>query len=278
MNPILFAFAIFPVAPPEAGIGLDVITAAKRVVITGSSTSRDVLVRALDGAAAPSRTVNEGRVVIRDADESARIVNGTYRIIVPLNTQLRVRIRCEIVENQPCPNSTVSIENVGVVKFESVDGKAEISRINGDVHAATLHGSLTISAVKGSVVAASQTNAINVNDVTGNLVTRSITGMTSISSALGGAKATNTTGEIKLAGRVSKSSQYSLTTDIGHIRLGLADGSDATIEANAPPERITIHGPGARRTHVNGRRSIIIVGSGGARITAETLNGGIEIR
>ena len=277
MNLILILAALLNPQSANAATALEIITAAKRVVITGSASAREVTVRTTDGAPMPVRSLDNGSIVIRDADQTARIINGTYQISVPLNTELRIRVRCEVVEDQPCPNSSVTITNVGPVKFESVDGKVEIKRVAGDVDAATLYGSLTISSVKGSVNAASQTNAINVDSVTGSVLTRSSTGMTFITSALGGAKATNTTGEIKLAGRVLQSSEYSLTTDIGHIRIELADGSDAYIEANAPPERVRVRTAAARTLRVDRRRSIVVLGAGGTRITAETLNGGIDI-
>ena len=256
---------------------IDIVTSATNVIVTGSPSESAVRVATSTGVQRPSVTTSGAVTTIRDADESERIIRGTYEVVVPGGSSVSLRVRCIVENDLPCPNATVRITAVAAVEYEGVDGNATIGSVRGDVNAASLYGTLTITDVGGKVEAASQTNAVNVRNVRGEVQVRSTTGMIALESLVGGATATNTTGEIKLSGTVGSQSRYQMTTDIGQIRIYLADGSNATIEVNANPDAINVRTKGARITSRGERRRTVIVGTGSTRISARTLQGGVDI-
>jgi len=256
---------------------VEIVTAATSVTVTGSSTVGRATVSTTGGIAAPQIVVENGVSTILDSHQATDILRGGYRVVVPSRARLTLKIRCKVSTDKPCPNSTVRIDGVASVTLGVVDGDVSIQNVTGNVEASSIHGTLTIRNVGGTVEAASQTNAVNVSDVHGATIVRSTTGMIRLSSLAGGVTATNTTGEVWLSGRVSAESRYEMTTDIGQIRIDLAPESNATIEVNARPEAITVRTPGARVTSRGERRRVIVIGKGGARVSARTLSGGVDI-
>ncbi len=255
---------------------VEIIVAATSVVVIGSNSARGVTASAT-GIPQPVIASSGTTTTITDRSPGTRVLRGTYEIVVPASATVYLRVRCTLTENDPCPNATVRVTGVKQVVYESTDGRATISDISGDVNATSLHGSVSILRVAGSVDAASQTNAINVSNARGRVVVRSITGMIALESLMAGAQATNTTGEIKLSGAVTGGARYELTTDVGQIRLYLADGAGATIDVNANPDAVRVRTQGARSTGNGERRRTVVVGNGSARVSARTLSGGVDI-
>ena len=256
---------------------VEIATAATDVVVIGADAAASVTAESANGAQRPVLSVTQGVARVRDANESVRRVTGSYRITVPRSAHVVLRIRCVLEPDMPCPNAKVRIEGVASVAYQGFDGTAVISNVRGDVTAESLHGTVDVRSVGGGVSASSQTNAIRVTDVRGPSTIRSVTGMIYLQSLLGGASVTNTTGEIRLSGQVGSSARYELTTDIGQIRIALAEGSNATIEVNAPSDAVRVFTPGARVSRGGSRRRTVTIGSGSARISARTLNGGVDI-
>ena len=261
----------------QATSQVEIVTAATDVVVIGADGQATVNAVSGEGVQRPVVSSSQGITRIRDANESLRRVNGSYRITVPRAARVTLRVRCEVEPDMSCPNSRIRIESVASVSYESFDGTAVIENVRGDVSAESLHGTVEVRNVTGKVTATSQTNAIRVTDARGPATIRSVTGMIYLQSLLGGASVTNTTGEIRLSGQVGQSARYEMTTDVGQIRIALAPGSNATIEVNAPADAVRVFSADARTSETGSRRRTIVIGSGTARISAKTLNGGVDI-
>ena len=150
------------------------------------------------------------------------------------------------------------------IVLESVSGDVRASRLTGDVRGESVSGTLELRDVKGDVRAETTSGDI------------SLLGVTS-----GSVYATTVSGEVEYDGTIDRDGHYEFHSHSGDIRLELPEGSSAqfsieTFSGSLDSDFSITLQPG-QRTNSRPRRFEFTLGSGNARITAETFSGDIVL-
>ncbi len=174
----------------------------------------------------------------------------------------------------------------GDVMVDDAVGRVEISSVSGDVQGSRLKGSVEANSVSGGVEVADVQGDVHVGTTSGDI---SLTGVTSRD-----IEASTTSGEIEYNGVVENDGRYEFHSHSGGIVLTIPSASNARfavetfsgeMESDFPITlQPTDRANGTSRNNLTGvsnrrqRRFEFTVGSGSARIVAETFSGDLEIR
>jgi DUF4097 and DUF4098 domain-containing protein YvlB len=164
-------------------------------------------------------------------------------------------------------NGSVEVEDaVSRVDLSAFSGRLRASDVNGDAHFETISGEIEVQDIRG---------AIDANTVSGDI---DLIGVTSKS-----VRAKTTSGDVTFDGIVDSNGRYELSSHSGDIRLRVPRDASAqlsvstwngTIDSQFP---ITLK-PGQQRIGtLNAKRFTFEIGSGAARIVAETFSGDITV-
>lgn len=167
----------------------------------------------------------------------------------------------------------------GDVTIEDVGGDARVSTAGGDIIVGKVSGSASLKTAGGDIELLGATGAVEVKTAGGDIECNKVTGSLEAATAGGDISAElNPTGE-----RANR-----LETQGGDIRIVIPSDANVTIDARIKIRRgwggdeeydITSDFPAA--SHQKDKKLVqgrYVVGSGGATITLETVNGNIEIR
>lgn len=156
------------------------------------------------------------------------------------------------------------IENAAeLTEARSLSGDIAVRGVTGPVEVGTVSGDVTIADVKGDVEATSVSGDIGIRNVTARYVRSRTTG-----------------GDISYDGPVDPAGRYELASHSGDVYLTIPQGTGAlltvatysgSIESDFP---ITLK-PGG---HGAGQRFTFEIGTGDARISAESFSGDITLR
>ena len=150
------------------------------------------------------------------------------------------------------------------VTIESVSGDVRGSQLNGDVRSESVSGTIQIRDASGPVRAETTSGDVSLLGVTSRNVF-----------------ATTVSGEVEYDGTVDKDGRYEFHSHSGDIRLGIPEASSAqfsveTFSGSLDSEFPITLQPGQRSTG-RPRRFEFTLGSGSARITAESFSGDIVL-
>jgi len=150
------------------------------------------------------------------------------------------------------------------ITIESVSGDVRGSQLNGDIRSESVSGTIEIRDASGPVRAETTSGDISLLGVTSR-----------------NAFATTVSGEVEYDGTVDKDGRYEFHSHSGDIRLGIPESSSAqfsveTFSGSLDSEFPITLQPGQRSTG-RPRRFEFTLGSGGARITAESFSGDIVL-
>lgn len=181
----------------------------------------------------------------------------------------------------------------GDVSVTGTKGEVEVHTQSGDIHladaldrvaATTLSGDLEASALSGDVQLHTVSGDVTLDGLNGELESESVSGTIAVRHAVSRSiRAHTTSGDVEYDGTIDPNGRYELVTHSGDVKLTIPVGASAqlsvstwsgTIDSDFP---ITLrpgeHGIGSGQA----KRLTFEIGSGGARINAETFSGDITI-
>lgn len=162
----------------------------------------------------------------------------------------------------------------GDVTIDDASGRIEISSVSGDVQAGRLKGNVEANSVSGSVEVSDVEGGVHVGTTSGDI---SLMGVRSRD-----IEASTTSGEIEFEGAVEGDGRYEFHSHSGNIVLTIPAASNAKFAVEtfngAMDSAFPLTLQPTDRTNRRPRRFEFNVGSGGARIIAETFSGDLEIR
>lgn len=248
-----------------------------------SNMSGDIVVRAWDRDEVRVNAFSEHGALRFDVTSSrltldvrargGEMGDTRYELSVPSGTRVVMRsvsgdlsasgMRGEVEAHTT--SGDVKITDVGArVTAESVSGEVEARGIAGNLRASSVSGDLTIERVVGDVEAETVSGEVTLDDVQSKYV-----------------RAKTTSGEVDFRGTIDGDGRYELGSHSGNVHLTLPADVGATvaletfsgeIESDFP---MRIGGPG--QTLGPQKRIQFTIGNGGARITATSFSGNIEI-
>ena len=157
---------------------------------------------------------------------------------------------------------------------DDASGRIEISSVSGDVQAGRLKGNVEANSVSGSVEVSDVEGGVHVGTTSGDI---SLVGVRSRD-----IEASTTSGDIEFEGVVEGDGRYEFHSHSGDITLTIPAASNAKFAVETFNGEMDSAFPltlqPTDRTNRRPRRFQFNVGSGGARIIAETFSGDLEIR
>ncbi len=156
----------------------------------------------------------------------------------------------------------IHIDDAERVTFDAISGDVEATRVAGTLSGTTVSGDLKLDGGIGE---------IDVETVSGEVsLTRARAKSVRLKSV---------SGDIDYEGTIDAGGRYLFSAHSGRIRLALPDNANATLSidtfnGDVQSDFPMVLNPGDRR----GRHMEFTIGAGGARLTAETFSGDVEIK
>ena len=162
----------------------------------------------------------------------------------------------------------------GDVTIDDASGRIEIGSVSGDVQAGRLKGNVEANSVSGTLEVSDVEGGVHVGTTSGDI---SLVGVRSRD-----IEASTTSGDIEFEGVVEGDGRYEFHSHSGNITLTIPAASNAKFAVETFNGEMDSAFPltlqPTDRTNRRPRRFQFNVGSGGARIIAETFSGDLEIR
>jgi len=265
------------------------ITFSSEGVIDLSNISGDIIITGWSRGEAQIRAVAERGLLEYDLS-SSRITIETQRRSNSWNSSRRSEARYEL--SVPRGVRVIARSTSGDVTIRGTGGEVQASTTSGDVHVEDAARRVELSSVSGDVTGRQLSGDVEANSVSGGVELDAVQGIVHAGTTSGdivlGAitsrdvEASTTSGEVAFTGDFAADGRYEFHSHSGNIDLTVPGTINARfsvetfsgeLESDFP---ITLQ-PGDRLSR-RPRRFEFTVGSGGARVVAETFSGNLDIR
>ncbi|MGH7717317.1 MAG: DUF4097 family beta strand repeat-containing protein [Gemmatimonadaceae bacterium] len=212
------------------------------------------------------------RVSLEVRSERGRGGDTRYEVSVPAGTRVLMRsVSGEL--SATGVNGEIEAHTVsGDIDIADATNRAEFESVSGEVTVARVRGDLRGNAVSGSITVQSVTGEVDVETVSGEV---SLTGLQSRF-----VRAASVSGEVEFDGTIDPAGRYEFNSHSGEVRLVLQGDVNATVSVETFSGSIDSAFPMTLEPGAIGgqhKRFQFRIGNGGARISAESFSGGIDI-
>jgi DUF4097 and DUF4098 domain-containing protein YvlB len=179
--------------------------------------------------------------------------------------------------------ATISVTGVtGAVKAETVSGSITQAGAAKEVELESVNGAIELTKAAGRVQAGAVNGTVTVRDASGELEASTVNGRLLVTGgSFDRAKLESVSGSVRFEGALTARATFSAESVSGAIDLFLPAAFGAEFSISTFSGEITNElGPAAEKTNrwTPQKELSFTVGSGGARVTVETLSGAINIR
>jgi len=258
------------VVPFKRGGAVDLSLLAGEIVVTAWDR-QEAKVNAYSERSELRLDVSSSRISI---DEQSRRGRGDsrYEVTVPVGTRVLMRstsgdlsargVKAEVEARSV--SGDVEVEDTGPVTIESVSGDVAGRRVAGPVRGKSVSGDVELDGIDGDVDAETTSGDVTLTNARTKFV-----------------RAESVSGEITYDGSIDPSGRYEFHSHSGDIDLTLPEGVGAQLGVETFSGEIDTAFPlqlGASRPDGGRpRRFEFTLGKGGARITAQTFSGNINL-
>lgn len=254
----------------------------KSGMVTINAGAGDVIVTAGAANQIHVRAVSDDDDIRLDATRTSielstarRGNDSRFEVTVPVGVRVFAKSQSGDISVRGTHGEVQVQSQSGDVKVEDVNGRLEVrsfsgeviaSNVLGDVDVATQSGDLTLSEVRGNIEVANTSGDIMMRGAASKLV-----------------RAKTTSGDVTYEGTIDPAGRYDLTSHSGDIRLRVPRDAGAQLSVSTWSGEINSdfpitlkpgeHGIGSS----NAKRFTFEIGSGSARITAETFSGDVTV-
>ena len=216
---------------------------------------------------------SRSRITLREEDGRGRSSDGTeYELTVPYGTRVVMRNTSGDLEVVDVRGEVEARSTSGDVKIEGTSGRTIVESISGEVEARRLSGPVRVQSTSGGV---------RLDEVSGDVEAESVSGDVELKHARAAfVRLESTSGEIDFAGPLDRSGRYEFTSHSGTITLTVPGDVDAQMSVQTFSGELESDFPLTLRPGSGSRprRFDFTLGSGGARITAESFSGDVNLR
>ena len=268
----------------EAQSRIDTTFAFSRTgVVDLTQSSGDIIVTSWDRAEARVRAYAE-RGQVRSGLSSSRLTldvdavrgrvgDSRFEVTVPVGVRVVARSRSGDVSVRGTKGAVQAESTRGDVEVTDATDRIVIESVSGDVRASELNGEVRAQSVSGTIEVRGVSGDIRAETTSGDV---SLLGVTSRS-----VTATTVSGEVEYEGGLDPNGRYEFHAHSGNVRLEIPESSSAhfsveTFSGSLDTEFTLTMQPGQRTTS-RPRRYEFTLGSGTARVTAESFSGDIVL-
>jgi DUF4097 and DUF4098 domain-containing protein YvlB len=268
----------------EAQSRIDTTFAFSRTgVVDLTQISGDIVVTAWDRAEARVRayaergrvspSLSSSRLSLDVESVRGRVGDSRFEVSVPIGVRVIARSRSGDVSVRGTKGAVEAKSTSGDVEVTDASGRIVIESVSGDVRASQLNGDVRLESVGGTIEVRDVTGEVRAETTSGDV---SLTGVTSRS-----VTATTVSGEVEYEGNIDPNGRYEFHAHSGDIRLEIPEATSAqfnieTFSGSLDTEFSLTLQPGQRTTS-RPRRYEFTLGSGTARVTAESFSGDIVL-
>ena len=215
-----------------------------------------------------------------------RSMTLNYTIVVPPETELETEVGSGSVEvrdiHGPAKLTTgsggISVANLREdAQVATGSGGITLSNVAGEIRATTGSGGITLSQIRGEIRAITGSGGITIAEPGGRVTAGTGSGSVTVSGAAADLRAKTGSGNLTIEGNPSPDSYWELHTGSGGIAIAVPASASFRFHAHSNSGQIETRIPVVieeRSKHELRAR----VGSGAARVEAETGSGYIQIR
>ena len=252
-------------------------------VVDLTQVSGDIVVTAWDRAEARVRAYAERGRVRTDLSSSrlslevesirGRVGDTRFELSVPVGVRVIARSRSGDVSVRGTKAAVEAKSQSGDVEVVDATGRIDVESMSGDVRASQLNGEFRAHSLSGT---------IEVRDVTGDIRAETTSGDVSLLGATSRSViVTTVSGEVEYEGTIDANGRYEFKAHSGDVRLEIPESTGAqfsveTFSGSLDTEFPLTLLPGQRNTG-RPRRYEFTLGSGTARVTAESFSGDIVL-
>jgi hypothetical protein len=245
---------------------------AGEIIVTGWPRDQ-IRVRATSERSALRLDASAGYVNLGLRSGAARSGDTRFEVSVPVGTRVRANTTSGDIRITGSKGEVEARTQRGDIVIEDVGSRVETTAFSGDVDVSGVAGDLRVNVLSGDVQVRGVSGDVEVKTVSGEIDLRDVRSRL--------VRATSTSGDVSFDGAIDGGGRYELESHSGDVEVTLPAGVGATltvstysggIESDFP---LTLQ-PGG--TGSQGRSFTFMLGRGGARITAESFSGDINIR
>ncbi len=253
----------------------------KNGTVNLTSTQGDIVVTGTSGGQARVHATSDGNNLRFDASSTQ------------LSLSMRGNSDSRFELSVPYGVRVIAHSRSGDVQITATRGEVEVRTQNGDIHVEevanrldvnTFSGGLTVRTVTGDVEISTTSGDVSIDDLKGNADVQTVSGEIRLREVTAkSVRAHTTSGDVGFEGTIDSTGRYELSTNSGDVGLHIPRDASAqvtvstwngTVDTQFP---ITL-APGEHNVGVaTSKRYTFQLGSGAARITAETFSGDITI-
>lgn len=252
-------------------------------VVDLTQIAGDVVVTAWDRGEARIRAYAErgrirsnlssSRLTLEIESVRGRVGDSKFEVSVPVGVRVIARSTSGDVTVKGTRGAVDARSTSGDVTVTDATDRIVLESVSGDVHASQLTGDVRSESVSGTV---------EIRDATGDVRAETTSGdVTLLGVSSRSVFATTVSGEVEYDGTIDANGRYEFHSHSGDIRLEIPESSGAqftveTFSGSLDSEfRLTLQ-PGQRSTG-RPRRFEFTLGTGSARVTAESFSGDITL-
>ena len=167
----------------------------------------------------------------------------------------------------------------GAISAETVDGSIEVSGGSGIIMLHSIQGSVTLANATGRIEVNSVNDNVELSNVSGQIKAETTNGdveLTGVKSP--SVEATTINGDVLYEGTITDGGTYTFNSHNGDITVSVQEGANVTISVATANGDIDASFPLPLQRTDRGHRYTFKLGSGSARMEAESFQGDIQLR
>jgi DUF4097 and DUF4098 domain-containing protein YvlB len=257
---------------PQDGV-VDLTTISGDIVVTGWNRGQ-ASVRASTERGRLRWRISSSRITIETESVRGRTGQTRYELSVPEGVRVILRSTSGDLTTRGVKGPVDAHTTSGDIEVTDAGARVDLETLSGDVRASRLRGEVEASTISGSVeITDAGGPSVHVESTSGDLILANVRSRDVSTSTV--------SGEVEYRGTIESGGTYEFQSHSGTITLVIPSNASARfsvetfngeLDSDFP---VTLQpNPSNRR----GRRLEFSLGSGDARVLAETFSGSIEIR
>jgi DUF4097 and DUF4098 domain-containing protein YvlB len=252
-------------------------------VVDLTQISGDVVVTAWDRGEARIRayaergrvrsSLSSSRLTLEIESVRGRVGDSKFELSVPVGVRVIARSTSGDVSVKGTKGAVEARSTSGDVTVMDATDRIVLESVSGDVRGSQLTGEVRSESVSGTIEIRDANGEVRAETTSGDV---SLLGVTSR-----GVFATTVSGEVEYDGTIDANGRYEFHSHSGDIRLEIPEGAGAqfTVEtfSGSLDSEFTLTLQPGRRSTGRPRRFEFTLGSGSARVTAESFSGDIVL-
>jgi len=253
-----------------AGASLSVNNFGGAIIVRGWNQNR-MRVQAEHG--------RRGRVEVSLVGSTVTVKSGS-RQGPPTVTDMEITVPQATALRLSGTYAEITVEGVtGAISAETVDGEVNVRGGKGNISLSSIQGSVTLADASGRIEVTSVNEDVSLSNITGELRVETTNGeVTLLGIQSSSVEAATINGDVTYDGNVADGGSYSFSSHNGDITVTIAERANVTITAATANGEIDSSFPLPFQETPGKRRWTFKLGTGSARLEAESFQGDIRLR